>query len=106
MIAVPAATPVTRPPPLTVATAALLVAHVPARPLSAVPPASRGVAVSCPVWPTGTFDAAGLTATDATGPFVTVTVAEPFFPSLVAVMVAVPADTPVTGPLPLTLPAA
>src|SRR5882762_745484 len=103
MVAVPAVTPVTRPLPLTVATAALLVAHVTARPLSAVPPASRGVAVSCPVWPTGTLDAAGLTATDATGTFVTVTVAEPFFPSLVAVMVAVPATTPVTRPLPLTV---
>src|SRR5712691_12172415 len=103
MIAVPAATPVTRPLPLTVATAALLVAHVTARPLSAVPPASRGVAVSCPVWPTRTLDAAGLTVTDATGTFVTVTVAVPLFASLVAVMVAVPAAMPVTRPLPLTV---
>src|SRR2546425_11085648 len=102
IVAEPAATPVTRPLPLTVATAALLVAHVTVRPFSTPPPASLGVAVSCTVWPTRTLADAGLTVTDATGTFVTVTVAEPLLPSLVAVMVAVPAATPVEKPSPLT----
>ena len=42
---------------------------------------------------------AGETATDATGTGVTVTVAVPVFPSLVARMVVVPGATPVTTPL-------
>src|SRR2546426_4471039 len=41
---------------------------------------------------------AGLTVSDATGTFETVIVAIPPFPSLVAVIVAVPAVTPVTSP--------
>src|SRR5881409_4101462 len=48
----PAATPVTKPLALTVATAALLVAHVTARPLRAVPFESFGVAVNWVVAPT------------------------------------------------------
>jgi len=46
MVAEPAATPVTRPLTDTVATAALLVAHVTARPVRAVPVESSGVAVN------------------------------------------------------------
>src|SRR5207247_8656579 len=41
---------------------------------------------------------AGLTVSDATGTFETVIVAIPPFPSLVAVIVAVPAPTPGTSP--------
>ena len=41
----------------------------------------------------------GLTATVATGTGITVTAAVPLFPSLVAVMVAVPGATAVTKPL-------
>src|SRR3989442_10277521 len=67
MVAVPAPTPLTSPLPLTVATDALLVAHVTARPSSGVPLASFGVAVSCAVAPTCTLAVAGLTATEATG---------------------------------------
>jgi len=102
----PAATPVTKPLALTVATAALLVAHVTARPLRAVPFESFGVAVNWVVAPTVRLAAAGLTVTDATGTFVTVTAAVPLCPSLVAVIVAEPAAAPVTKPLAETVAAA
>jgi len=49
MVAEPAATPLTSPVPLTVATAVLLLPHVTTRPDSAFPLASRGVAVNCTV---------------------------------------------------------
>src|SRR3989441_3339911 len=103
IVAVPATTPPTSPLPFTVATDALLVAHVTTRPPSGVPLASFGVAVSCPVAPTGTLAVAGLSATDATGTALTVIAAEPDFPSPVAVIVAVPAPTPPTSPLPPTV---
>src|SRR6266550_1296117 len=105
-VAVPAATAVTRPLADTVATPGTLLAHVTTRPISAEPFASSGVAVSWTVCPTGTLAEAGFTATDATGAetAVTVTMAVPFLPSLVAVSVAEePAATPVTSPLPLTV---
>src|SRR5437667_12752553 len=103
IVAVPAATPVTRPFAESVAALALLVAQLMLRPLSALPLASLGVAVSCTVAATSSAGAAGLTLTDAPGTGVTVTVAVPLFPSLVAVIVAVPATTPVTSPLVETL---
>src|SRR2546425_8919674 len=78
IVADPTATPLTRPLPLTVATAVLLLAHVTVRPVSGAPLASLGVAVSCTLAPTGTLAVAGLTATVATGTFVTVTVDVPF----------------------------
>src|SRR2546427_10037949 len=63
----PAALPVTRPFASTVARVALLVDHVTVRPVSAVPAASFGVAVSCTValgeMPAG----GGVTSTEATG---------------------------------------
>src|SRR2546427_5728475 len=96
IVAEPAATPVTNPLAETVATAALLVPHVTTRPLRAVPFASFGVAVNWVVVPTVTPAAAGLTVTEATGTFVTVAAAVPLRPSLVAVIVAEPAATPVT----------
>src|SRR5439155_25859079 len=73
----PAATPVTSPLPLTVATAALLVAHMTVRPVSTLPLASFVVAMSCTVCPTGTVAVAGITATEATGTGLTVTAAVP-----------------------------
>src|SRR3989442_11471554 len=97
-----AATPVTDPLALTVATAALLVAQVTARPLRAVPFESFGVAVNWVVAPTVRLAAAGLMVTEATGRFVTVAADVPLFPSLVAVIGAEPAPPPVTNPLPLT----
>src|SRR6267378_3941094 len=72
IIVVPTTNPLTRPLPFTLATAALLLAQVTTRPLSGVPLASLGVAVSCTVCPTVTLADAGLTATEATGTFVTV----------------------------------
>src|SRR5439155_153955 len=103
IVADPAATPLTRPLPFTVATEVLLLAQVTTRPLSGLPPASLGVAASCTVCPTVTLAVTGLTVTDATGIADTVTAAVPFLPSLVAVIVADPAATPLTRPLPLTV---
>ena len=103
IVADPAATPDTSPLPLTVATDVLLLDHVTVRPVTGLPFASFGVAVSCTVWPTPTLAEAGLTVTAATGTLVTVIAAVPLCPSLVAVIVAEPAPTPVTRPLPFTV---
>lgn len=78
-------------------------AHEIARPVSAFPCASRGVAVICCVPPVVRFTLAGATVTDATGTAVTVTVAVPLCPSLVAVIVAPPGATAVTVPLGATV---
>src|SRR5437899_2131551 len=81
--------------------------HVTTRPLSTPPFASCNVAKSCTVPPTCRLEDAGLTMTDATGAGggggSAVTVAVPFLPSLVTVIAAVPAATPVTSPLPFTM---
>src|ERR687888_1744553 len=103
IVAVPAATPVTSPLELTVATEMLLLDQVTVRPVRALPAESFGVAASCVVPATVMLAVAGLTVTDATGTGVTVTVAVPLLPSLVAVIVAVPAPAPLTRPLPLTV---
>src|SRR2546422_404295 len=99
IVADPAATPVTRPPDDTVATAGLPLVHVTARPARMFPAASLSVAVSCTVPPTYTFGTVGLMVTDATGTVDTVSAAVPFCPSLVAVIVAAPTATPVTSPV-------
>src|SRR6266566_7183700 len=99
IVAEPVATPVTTPLAETVATAALVVPHVTTRPPRAVPFASFGVAVNCVVAPTLTLAVVGLTVTEATGTLVTVMADVPLGPSLVAVIVAEPAATPVTNPL-------
>src|SRR6266542_3801569 len=105
IVADPAATPATSPPVLTVATDVLLLAQATARPESALPPASIGVAVNCVVWPVWMLAVAGVTATDATGTgaAATVTVALPLWPSLVAVIAAEPTVAAVTSPLGLTV---
>jgi predicted anti-sigma-YlaC factor YlaD len=75
------------------------------RPVRTLPFASRVTADSCTVAPDCTLGVAGETVTDATGTggaAVTVIAAEPFFPSLVAMMFAEPALTAVTTPLELT----
>src|ERR1700688_4054695 len=99
MVAAPGAMPVTRPLPATVATPGLLEVQVTTRPLSGLPFASWGVAVSCGVCPVITLAETGLTVTDATGTGATVSAAVPLWPSLVAVMVAGPGAMPVTSPL-------
>src|SRR2546425_3536792 len=103
IVAEPATFAVTSPVPVTVATGVLVLAHVTVRPVRMLPVASRRVAVSCCVWPAGTLADAGLTVTDATGTPLTVMLAVPLWPSLVAVMVTAPATTPVTSPLLLTV---
>jgi hypothetical protein len=105
IVADPALCAVTRPLPETVATADALVAQVTMRPVSAVPPASRGVAVTWPVWPTVRPSVVGAIPTEATGTgggggaAVTVIVARPERPPLEAVIVADPAATAVTSPV-------
>jgi hypothetical protein len=99
IVADPAATPVTTPLKETVAMPVLELDHVTARPVNTLLFASRVVAVSCVVCPTVTLAVVGATLTDATGTGVTVTLDVPLFPSLVAVIVAEPAATPVTTPL-------
>jgi len=103
MVAEPATTPDTSPLPLTVATAVLLLLQVTVRPVSGLPLASLGVAVSWIAPPVATLAVAGLTVTDATGTCTTVMADVPLCPSLVAVIVAVPATFPVTRPLVLTV---
>src|SRR5438445_529155 len=99
----PAAPPVTSPVALTEARLGALLAQVTTRPLSGLPRESFGVAVSCTVAATKMPATAGVTVTVATGTFVTEMADVPFFPSLVAVIVAEPAATPVTNPLVLTV---
>src|SRR5712691_5283823 len=99
IVAEPATFPVTSPLELTVATAVLELAHVTTRPDNGLPLASFGVAVSCTVVPSFTEGPAGATVTEATGTTVTVTLAVPLWPSLVAVIVAEPATFAVTSPL-------
>src|SRR5207245_6341304 len=99
VLAPPATTPVTSPPPSTVAIDVLLLGQVTTRPDNGLPLASFGVAVSCTVVPSFTDGAAGATVTEATGTTVTVTLALPLWPSLVAVIVAEPATFAVTSPL-------
>src|SRR5439155_435991 len=100
----PAAAPVTRPVEETVAVAGALDVQVIARPESTVPAASFGLAASCTLAPTSTSAVAGLITTEATGTFATVTAADAFFPSLVAVIVVVPAAPPFSGPVDDTVP--
>jgi hypothetical protein len=99
IVADPTATPLTNPPADTVATPAALVVQVTTRPLRTLPAESLVVAVSCTAPPTTRLGAAGLTVTVATGTSVTEMAAVPLFPSLVAVIAADPAPTPLTTPL-------
>jgi hypothetical protein len=99
IVTVPGETPVTTPTDDTVATVLLLDVHVTARSVTTVPIWSFTVAVSVVVCPVMTLAVAGVTVTLATGSAITVTVDVPLFPSLVAVMVAVPPDAPVTTPV-------
>src|SRR5258705_5618690 len=98
----PPALPVTRPLASTVAVAALPVAHVMARPVSGLPPASLAVAVSWTVAPSAIVADGGVTVIEAIGTGVTVTLAVPLLSSLVAVIVTGPPTLiPVTRPVAL-----
>src|SRR5207249_5127469 len=102
IVAEPATFAVTSPVLFTVATVVLLLDHVTVRPVNTLPFTSLSVAVSGWVCPACTLAAAGLTVTEATGTD-TVTTDVPLLPSDVAVIVAEPAATPVTSPLPSTV---
>jgi hypothetical protein len=97
--AVPGATAATRPVGDTVATDGASELHTTARSVSALSPASLSVAESCAVEPATTSDVAGVTITVATGIGLTVIVAPPVLPSLVAVICAEPVASAVTTPL-------
>jgi hypothetical protein len=102
-VAVPIATLLTNPVPLTVATAPALVDQVTVRPASTFPLASRHVAVNWAVCPMSKVIALGVTCTDATGISCVVIAALPVWPSLVAVIVAAPTARAVTRPLLFTV---
>ena len=115
MLVVPALAAVTTPLALTLATLALLLVQVTARPDNTVPLASRKTALAWVVWPIVRPEAPSVTATVATGagggggggggggPAVTVTTACPLTASLTAMMSAVPAACDVTTPVALTV---
>jgi hypothetical protein len=97
--ALPAATAVTEPELVTVATPVLLLANVIVRPLNVFPLASFSVTTAWVACPTVRLPLLSATVTAATGAgegAVTVSVAVPETPSLVAVITAVPAPTDVT----------
>jgi len=106
MFAVPTAIAVTAPVDDTAATAVLLELQETARPVSVPPFASSIVAVACEVPIAVIVVGLSETVTEATGTGVTVIKAVPPFPSLVAVMTAVPTPTAVTRPVALTVAAA
>ena len=103
IVAEPGARPVTSPLPETVAITVSLDVQVTTRPVSGVPFASVGDAASCTVEPTCTLAGDGVTATAATGTVATVTPDVPLTPSLVAVIVVVPAAIAATNPFPPTV---
>jgi hypothetical protein len=72
MVADPAPAAVTKPLPVTVATADALVDQVMDRPVMMFPLASRSTAASWDVWPTVRLTVVGFSATVATGTTLTV----------------------------------
>jgi len=101
IVALPESTAVTKPLfGSTVATDVLFDDQETARPESTFPCASFNVTVNGAVTsPTVSGALDGASATDATGTSVTLTVADPLFPSLVAVIVALPESTAVMRPV-------
>jgi hypothetical protein len=83
---------------LTVSTAVLLETQFTVRPESVLPPASFGEAVNTCVPPTSIGIAGAERATVATGGGLTVSVALPVFPSLMAMICAEPGPMAVTTP--------
>src|SRR5690242_4450053 len=100
---VPALIPVTSPLALTVAMVWSPLDHVTTRPVRMLPFASFVVAASWTVWPGWTAADDGVTATVATGTWVTVMLEVPLWLSLVAVIVADPAAFADTRPVPFTV---
>ena len=109
IVALPAVTAVTNPVAETVATAVLLELQLMTRPVSTALLASRVTADSCAVPPIWSVELAGDTVTDATGTggcAVTVSAAVPLIPSLVAVIVVLPALIAEMAPVDDTVPTA
>jgi len=98
IVVLPCETPVTRPVLDTVATVGFAEDHVGTRDGSTLPAPSNAVAVSCVVPLTCRFDEVGVTDTEAAVTAVAVKLDWPAMPSVVAVIVAVPAETAVTRP--------
>jgi hypothetical protein len=98
IVADPVFTAVIIPFASTVATAALLVLHVMARPLSGFCPASYAVAENCACPPGAASTCGGVTTMLATGVFSTVIVAIPDLPFALAATCVDPRATPVTTP--------
>jgi len=96
---VPGATAVATPVLDTVATVVLSELQTMFRPLNAPPFASSVTALARAVSTAVIVLGANVTATVATGTGTTVTTAVPFFPSLVAVIVAAPGVSAVTTPV-------
>ena len=103
MVALPTATPVTRPLLLTAATALLELAQVTEWAVTGLPATSVNESVSCNVLPCCTEPDAGEIAMLFTGPEATEKVDFPDFPLAVAVMVAWPTWAPVATPVDDTL---
>jgi len=103
IFAEPTATAVTRPVDDTVATPGFSDAQLTTLPVRLLPLPSRVVAVACVDWPNTMDDEPSVTFTDATGIASTLSEAFPVFPSLAAVMDAVPGETAVTRPVALTV---
>ena len=100
MVAVPAATAVTTPLLLTVATDGLDEVQVTCVDISRLVPSEyEPVAAICWVLPAGTLGVSGVSDKEDNVALVTVRVAVPVLPLKAAVMVAVPAATPVARPL-------
>ena len=95
----PAPTAVAKPVLETVATLVLLLVYVIVRPVRIFPLASLSVTTAWVDWPTVRLLLFNVTVTEATGTGVTVSVADPETPSLVAVITALPAATAVTKPV-------
>lgn len=98
IVTFPVSTDVTTPLEFTVALAVLLELQPTGR-VTVLPFMSFTVAVSVVDWPTIIVVGEGVTVTLPTGASVTFTVDVPLLPSLVAVIVTVPAATPVTTPV-------
>jgi hypothetical protein len=84
-------------------TSGLLDAQKMVRPVRALPPASNAVAIRVVVPPSTTVAGEGVSVIEEIGTAVTFTVAVPLTPSVVAVIVAEPDETPVTTPAELTV---
>ena len=98
IVAVPAPTADAMPFASTVATAALLVLHVTARPASGFCAASYATAESCVRTPGAASTCGGVTTMLVTGVFSTVIIAIPDVPFTLAATCVDPSATPVTSP--------